>query len=510
MKTTGQFKIKDRQLDKDYAEDNDVDILLQHRYPRVRQTVVSAKIDSNGYPDFLTINGNDIDISTNADEEPLMVTYADGFDIYGEKDWVTKTNVTLSAWTGFEANQRYYLYIDLDDNENITFGKTLSPPQYGYSFSTLNNSLLHFNGSVGSTNFIDEYGHGWTVAVTTATMGLSTAQTMFGSTSLYFNGIANNYIYNSNLAIGDAEAFTIETFLYPTTSGIYSIFSSRGTYGLTLLFRAVTGGLGIYIYMSTNSTGWTTSNIRAGTATVYLNTWNHICAECNGATTYFYLNGNYIHSVAGKPFTREGINIGALYDNTYPFLGYMDEFRYTKGKLRYNTGIANFTAPTVAFNKDNDLHFFSIPKMKMYAGSGLEDFVTKKRVFLGETVISTTGTPSSVIDYALNGKYTSPITIATTAAAIIATISDNIGVNPEFKNMYFFTRQASNLAWSAQQKSYIGAYYGFSICAPNKNITTINCGAAGAYSGYPNMQGFDSFLNNTASCEMIIFASRSF
>lgn len=513
MKTTGRFKIKDRQLEDNYAEDTTVNIFLQHRHPVKRQTVISGKINSSGYPDFLTINQDKIDIATNNDEEPLLITFADGFDIYGEKDWISRVGVTLGAWSNFEANKKYYLYIDLDDDDgNITFGKTITPPQYGNSFNPDLNSLLHFNGAVGSTNFIDEYGHGWTLGATTATIGLSTAQVMFGSTSLFFNGIANNYIYNNNLRVGDAEAFTIELFTYPTVSGDYGIFSTRGLYGLVLFYRVVTGGLGLYVYMSTNGSSWTTNNIRAGTATVLLNTWNHICIEFDGTTTYFYINGNHVHNIVGKIYMQPyGINIGAFHDNTLPFNGYIDEFRYTRGRCRYNVKTGNFIPPNTELPKDNDLHFFSIPKMKMYVGSGLENFITKKRVFVGETIINTNNNnPLSVINYSFNGKYISPITNITGAANnIIATINDNLGVNMYLKNIKFITRQVGSFGWTTQQKFWANAYCGITPAVINRNQINIHSGAVNL--GSPTMSSPASFVSAPSTvAELITIIEREF
>ena len=204
-----------------------------------------------------------------------------------------------------------------------------------------------------------------------------------------------------------------------------------------------------------------------------------------------------------------GINIGAFHNNTIPFNGYIDEFRYTRGRCRYNVKTGNFIPPNTELPKDNDLHFFSIPKMKMYVGSGLENFITKKRVFVGETIINTNNNPLSVINYSFNGKYISPIINITGAADnIIATINDNLGVNMYLKNIKFITRQVGSFGWTTQQKIWANAYYGITPAVINRNQINIHSGSTSL--GTPPISSPTSFSSNSTVAELITIIEREF
>jgi hypothetical protein len=51
-------------------------------------------------------------------------------------------------------------------------------------------------------------------------------------------------------------------------------------------------------------------------------------------------------SNSNDPTNTNALTIGANFNNAYPFTGYMDDLRITKGYARYS---ANFTAPIAAF-----------------------------------------------------------------------------------------------------------------------------------------------------------------
>ena len=92
------------------------------------------------------------------------------------------------------------------------------------------------------------------------------------------------------------------------------------------------------------------SNLQGPSSSITANTWHYFTVVRNGTTFTAYIDG-----VAGTPITgvtapvatsATGASIG-IYSVTsqYPFTGYMDDFRITKGLARYT---ANFTPPTAA------------------------------------------------------------------------------------------------------------------------------------------------------------------
>jgi hypothetical protein len=173
--------------------------------------------------------------------------------------------------------------------------------------------------------------------ITVGSCQLSTTQSKFGGSSIYFGG-TGNYLYspsNSMLSFGTGD-FTIEFWMYPTAA-----------FSTTRVFSTYTGGIAIYPNNSGNivvdaygvATRVTTSS------TVSINTWTHIAVVRSSGTTTVYING--ISGGSGSDssnYTNTGLYIGS--DNgTNGYTGYLDEIRIA----RYARYTANFTPKTSAF-----------------------------------------------------------------------------------------------------------------------------------------------------------------
>jgi hypothetical protein len=173
--------------------------------------------------------------------------------------------------------------------------------------------------------------------ITVGSCQLSTTQSKFGGSSIYFGG-AGNYLYspsNSMLSFGTGD-FTIEFWMYPTAA-----------FSTTRVFSTYTGGIAIYPNNSGNivvdaygvATRVTTSS------TVSINTWTHIAVVRSSGTTTVYIGG--ISGGSGSDssnYTNTGLYIGS--DNgTNGYTGYLDEIRIA----RYARYTANFTPKTSAF-----------------------------------------------------------------------------------------------------------------------------------------------------------------
>lgn len=75
------------------------------------------------------------------------------------------------------------------------------------------------------------------------------------------------------------------------------------------------------------------------------NTWYHIAYTWDGSNYTFYINGVLLHTIAktGTPVAQGDLGIGARAGNYEKYSGYIQDFRITKGLVRYT---ANFTPPT--------------------------------------------------------------------------------------------------------------------------------------------------------------------
>lgn len=206
---------------------------------------------------------------------------------------------------------------------------------------------LHGNGTNGSTTFTDSspLASNWSILQGSPTV--STTQSKFGGSSLYFNGSASIVptAASSNFSWGTGD-FTIEMMVYTTSVGGVLMDgrpSGVGTAATSLLSISTDGTLNYVVNGVTYS---------SSSGAITANTWYHIAASRSGTSLRLFINGtqvgstwtdstNYSHAT-GRPV------LGGRGDNTSVnfFTGYVDDARFTKGVARYT---ANFTAPTVQF-----------------------------------------------------------------------------------------------------------------------------------------------------------------
>jgi hypothetical protein len=181
---------------------------------------------------------------------------------------------------------------------------------------------------------------------------ISTTQSKFGGSSIYFdgtgdrltvNGIANSGIFNQLTAAGKVN--TVEFWLYvinftsPRASLIGS-WTGTGEQGWT--YDLQTDG---DIFMATNSSG---GGFNMSTK-ITTGSWHHLALVNIGSASNnikVYLNGILVATNAGAPAPTSFIgplSIGQRSDNSLSFNGYIDDLRITTGYARYT---ANFTPPT--------------------------------------------------------------------------------------------------------------------------------------------------------------------
>lgn len=254
----------------------------------------------------------------------------------------------------------YVEYVS-DDVIELTFstayaGKTIlstfyspnpdqTPPPAGDPYWSYVSLLSHFNGANNSTTFIDEKGHsiyGYGGAK------ISTAQSKFGGSSLYLDGI-DDYLsipYTVDL-IPDAD-FTIEAFVYltsyPTTWAIlYAQQSSTNIAPISVQINS----LG-HIRFSVSSNNLNYGFSLTSDNTISLNIWTHVSITRTGEVWRIFKDGQIesigINSIT--PYNNTNQHLIGRQNGIYYVNGYIDEFRFTKGYARYTS---NFTPPIAEF-----------------------------------------------------------------------------------------------------------------------------------------------------------------
>lgn len=179
------------------------------------------------------------------------------------------------------------------------------------------------------------------VLETVSTAQISTAQSKFGGSSMFFNGSGNalKAPYSPNMDFGTGD-FTIECWVYTTNiSPGYSqtVLARHGASGGTIWIIQILNGGTSRIVLSG-------SVVCAGT-TVAANTWTHIAFTRSGTSLRAFNNGVLITTVTDSTSLSgtQVLTVGAQSDIAESFIGYIDDVRITKGVARYTT---NFTPPT--------------------------------------------------------------------------------------------------------------------------------------------------------------------
>jgi len=200
-----------------------------------------------------------------------------------------------------------------------------------------NTSLLcnFTNGAIADST-------GKNVLETVGNAQISTTQSKFGGSSMYFDG-TGDYIAmpaTKPLLFGTAP-FTVEGWIYLTSTGIEQFIYSFSYTSSNFQFYVTTANKLRYTRGATI--------LITGTSTLSANTWYHVALVRTGTGTNgltIYLNGTSEGSATeATDFGGTGtVNVGQFVGGgDYELNGYIDDFRVTTGYARYT---ANFTPQT--------------------------------------------------------------------------------------------------------------------------------------------------------------------
>jgi len=227
--------------------------------------------------------------------------------------------------------------------------------------------LLHFDGADGSTTFTDSSQNGLTVTAN-GNASISTAQSMFGGASGYFDGNtgtgmlfqpASNEEYSSLLLDAD---FTVEFWVN------FDSFNDTQVMTMSRWQGGGTNGWAIWHHSGwpNKITFWADSfshevPFLESSSTVSAGVWYHVAVTRSGDKFTLWIDGvNEAEATQNVQITKSLISIGYYVDGNffayaYPLRGYIDEFRVVKGAAVYT---ANFTPPTQPFSNPEPITYF--------------------------------------------------------------------------------------------------------------------------------------------------------
>ena len=161
--------------------------------------------------------------------------------------------------------------------------------------------------------------------------------------SIYFNGTADYLTIPNNINFNlGSNNFTIEAWIYPTSSATESIIINKVASGSVVGSFDIryTTGKTIIVYYSNVSGGLWSGNFTTS-GTVPLNQWTHIALVRNGSVFTTYLNGvssgTQTNGSVGALVYESSVtlNTGANGDGSSKFKGYMSNVRIINGNAVY-------------------------------------------------------------------------------------------------------------------------------------------------------------------------------
>jgi len=256
---------------------------------------------------------------------------------YAPIDGVQVASGPGNSIDGYLSGTRLVIGSALYDVNSPTISVPTSPPT-----NIANTSLLlnYTNGQISdatSKNNLETIGDA----------KISTAQSKFGGSSMYFDGTGDWLtIPNSQNFVFGSGDWTVELWVRPASTSRQGFVTLENSAGTNVPWEVGINASGKFRVLVQTSAGQVVID---GSTTPTINTWYHIAAVRNGSTVTLYVNG--VSEATGNVSTNALVSETApVYVGTYnygfPLNGYIDDLRITKGIARYTT---NFTPPTTAF-----------------------------------------------------------------------------------------------------------------------------------------------------------------
>lgn len=212
--------------------------------------------------------------------------------------------------------------------------------------------LLHMNGNNNSTSFVDSSNKNITVSAN-GDAKIVTADSRFGGSSGFFDGTGDFLQIANNSNFDFPSDFTVECFIkYSSTKTLMPIITRRVNFSGAIpiigihLNEPSVGNIRVYLYGPSGTSFFNTTGL-----TVNDNNWHHIALSRSGSNNRLFIDGTLRASsstnVGSLVWTNSVLTIGrdSFYTNR-DYIGYIDEYRITKGVARYTS---NFTPPSSPF-----------------------------------------------------------------------------------------------------------------------------------------------------------------
>ena len=254
-------------------------------------------------------------------------TFSDSVNISGNNT----TKDIGTGYTGYISNLRVL------DGTGLYSGN-FTPPTEPLTAVANTSLLLNFTNAGIIDNAM------MTTMETVGNAQISTTQSKFGGSSMYFDGTGDylSSLGNPYLVLGTGD-FTIECWFNVNSTTNNGLLHLAAT-----VFPASVTGVALYV-ASNNISMYCAGAASPPGGAISTGVWYHVAMVRYNGVTKLYLNGTY-SSGAGSVtdttnYTGSALAVGGYYNSTLLTNGYIDDLRITKGYARYTS---NFTPPTAA------------------------------------------------------------------------------------------------------------------------------------------------------------------
>jgi hypothetical protein len=185
---------------------------------------------------------------------------------------------------------------------------------------------------------------------TVGNASISTTQSKFGGSSMFFDGTGDYLKGNAFTAglTGSAD-FTIEGWIYISSlpGAEASICSTVESSGTGIIFGLGSGGNVNKLQIAIGNTSVANPTV-VDSATFTTGAWVHFAAVRYSGTIYLFKNGVSVGTPTSASGTldRQTVTVGAWPSGASTLTGYINDLRITRGIARYTQ---SFTPPTTAF-----------------------------------------------------------------------------------------------------------------------------------------------------------------
>ena len=233
---------------------------------------------------------------------------------------------------------------------SVTGSQAITIPTDPYSNNV--SLLLRGDGSNGSTSIVDSSPAANSISVR-GNAQISTAQSKFGGSSLYFDGSGDSLVIDPSTAFGFGTGdFTIECFVFLNANAIstgvtlldFRIGLTVNPFTMYIVNRGSGNMLGVYSGLGVLSA--------ESDVAIPIGVWTHTALVRAGGLFSLFLNGTLLSITQGGASAGTGdfgnscpVSIGAAAGGAAAFFnGYINDLRITKGVARYTS---NFTPSAI-------------------------------------------------------------------------------------------------------------------------------------------------------------------